>query len=123
MKTANSAFQHDLIRHSHSIRYAYRLIDRGDDKEVEIPRKSVYTCAIPQTFKLLRAKSEHCELLESRIIIVYSTKYGILVCEHNLGKRYTSYSQLHCMHVHAAGPALDIQENWLSGLEGGGEGS
>ena len=37
MKTVNSTFQLDLIRHGHSIRYVYgQSIDRGDDRKVEI---------------------------------------------------------------------------------------
>ena len=29
MKTVNSAFQHDLIRHGHGMRYAYGPVNRG----------------------------------------------------------------------------------------------
>ena len=58
MKTANSDFQHDLIHRGHGIRYAYGLVDQGDDKRVKIIIFVAYR-------ELLCTKNEHRELIES----------------------------------------------------------
>ena len=70
MKSANRAFQHDLIFQGH----VTCTVVRGDDK---MAKKKYILVAYCKLFKLLRAKNEHRELLESRIVTV---KMVMLLC-------------------------------------------